>query len=820
MRWHVILSLIVLFVTVLITACGGGGGGGGGWGSGTPVPEINLVGGTGSIASGSTENLGNIAAGSPQTLTYTISNLGTAVLNLTGTPAVVLSGQTNCSANVTSQPAASIAASGASNAVVSLTVSSAGVFSFMVSIANDDANENPYVFTVQGSGIVGAPEIDAFVGSALLTNGGTFTLGRIGMDEVVGTPLVIRNLGNAALVLSGTPSRVAISGVSNGSVTVRDEPAASVAAGDATVCMLLVSAGTSGTLSASFSIANNDSNENPFTFTLQWPISASANILYEYNGDAYSASVPGGSTTTLSSGLGLGYVKAHLGDRALFSSSIVTPPSNLFLRGIPPAAPATAQNLTAAPTGASGEVNSHRFAAGDNSVVLAYDSAAVAHLYSISINGASASAPVLLSGTVPSGAGGTTSYFEPSPQGDRVAFVGDLQTAGVLELFVNSFTGGTRQKLNAALGGKSLYPAVLRWLPDGKRFLYMVENNASGNERDLYLVDLSTGTPSATKISGAVSTGAAGVWDVDIKVSACGTRIFFLCQHSTGPFDLFMVSLQGGTPSAPASLKGGVVAAGASVGDFSISPDGKRVLFGATTGPGSSFDLYYATISGTSVTTTKVVNSTATSSQGVRLFQGCGFVTETKALYQLDDLMTNRRELFFLDLSGTPASVRITTGAAFPGTSGVENVFPLANGAGVIFRTAQGGTTAGNDGLAYASLTPVPGAVRFTPTNTQLNGATWPSLRGTLVVYSRSSGATYPVYVYNTATTVEWQLSGAEVTNSTGFAAFFGAGRVLYSVVPSTGPTEIWTAAVGPAPTQNRVSGAGHHVPNGILTGQ
>ncbi|MCC7510702.1 MAG: hypothetical protein IT464_15165 [Planctomycetes bacterium] len=85
--------------------------------------------------------------------TFAIRNEGSAMLTLTGAP-VVVSAPVNVIVTVTQPPFSTIAgASGDANSedfILGIAPVAAGAFSFTVTIANDDANENPFVFNYSG----------------------------------------------------------------------------------------------------------------------------------------------------------------------------------------------------------------------------------------------------------------------------------------------------------------------------------------------------------------------------------------------------------------------------------------------------------------------------------------------------------------------------------------------------------------------------------------------------------------------------------------------------------------------------------------------
>lgn len=228
------------------------------------APEIDLIRG-GSIASGSTDNVGSQTSGVQSTLTYTISNsAGTAALNLTGSPAVQISNQANVSAGVQAQPVTTIGAGASTSFTVQFTPGT-GAFGFRITIPNNDANENPYIIEVSGNGSsASAPEIDVQRAGTAVASGSTDNLGTLAAASATGFTYTVLNTGNATLTL-GT---VNVSGLSNCTVTVTTQPAASAAAGGNTSFAINVTPTAAGAFSAQLSLANNDPNENPYTINL------------------------------------------------------------------------------------------------------------------------------------------------------------------------------------------------------------------------------------------------------------------------------------------------------------------------------------------------------------------------------------------------------------------------------------------------------------------------------------------------------------------------------------------------------------------------
>lgn len=250
-------------------------------GTGT-VPEINLQGNSVTIVSGDTTpsttdhtDFGsiNVASGT-MTRTFTIQNLGNANLNLTGTPKVALSGTNAADFSVTTQPTSPVAASGSTTFVITFDPSATGTRTATVSIANDDSDENPYTFAIQGTGI--APEINVKGNSTTIASGDTTPSTAdhtdFGTTAVTGGTVArtftIENTGTAALNLTGTP-KVVIGGTNAADFTITTQPSSPVATNGTTTFVVTFDPSASGLRTAMVSLANDDSDENPYTFAIQ-----------------------------------------------------------------------------------------------------------------------------------------------------------------------------------------------------------------------------------------------------------------------------------------------------------------------------------------------------------------------------------------------------------------------------------------------------------------------------------------------------------------------------------------------------------------------
>jgi hypothetical protein len=218
--------------------------------------------------------------------TFEIQNLGGAVLTTSG---VTITGLNPEDFTVfpagTDAPGPIAAVSGGVISVRQLTIvfdpSAPGLRRAIVNIASDDANENPYVFHIQGYGFDPVPEIDMVGhtgGTAPILDGSLIpTLGNNTLfdPQTVGVTnqtkdFRIRNVGTFTLQLTDPSPFVTISGANPGDFTLVTVPTSSgIIPGSFRTFSINFNPTAPGIRTAIVSIANNDSNENPYNFLIQ-----------------------------------------------------------------------------------------------------------------------------------------------------------------------------------------------------------------------------------------------------------------------------------------------------------------------------------------------------------------------------------------------------------------------------------------------------------------------------------------------------------------------------------------------------------------------
>ncbi len=208
------------------------------------------------------------------THTYTIRNTGTAALTLNS---VTITGSNATDFVVTAQPVGPVAAGGSATFDVKFDPSASGVRTASLSFDNNDANENPYNFQIQGAGTTttggGGPEAKVEGNGVEIVDGDTTpqTADKTDFGSVAVTSgsvthtYTIWNTGTATLTFNS----VTITGSNATDFVVTAQPAGSVAAGGSTTFSVKFDPSASGVRTANLSFDNNDANENPYNFQIQ-----------------------------------------------------------------------------------------------------------------------------------------------------------------------------------------------------------------------------------------------------------------------------------------------------------------------------------------------------------------------------------------------------------------------------------------------------------------------------------------------------------------------------------------------------------------------
>ncbi len=135
----------------------------------SPDPEIVVTRDGVVVVDGGTDAVTGTAPGSGRSLTWQIRNEGGAALTLS--PPVTVSGESNCAVTVDPQPGASLNPGATTSLGVTVTPAAEGAWSFGLSLANNDSDENPMDFTVSGTAVVGGDADAGVTGDGAVPTG-------------------------------------------------------------------------------------------------------------------------------------------------------------------------------------------------------------------------------------------------------------------------------------------------------------------------------------------------------------------------------------------------------------------------------------------------------------------------------------------------------------------------------------------------------------------------------------------------------------------------------------------------------------------------
>ena len=310
-------------------------------GTATGAPEIAVSEtgqGQGAVADGGTLAQGTQTAASALTLTFTVTNSGTDTLTIA---TATSSSPSNVTVNSISAPGSTsvTAGGGTTTFTVQYTPTVAGAFSFGLSFVNDDADENPYNFTVSGTA-TGAPEIavaETGLGQGAIADGGTLAQGSRAAGSAVMLTFTVSNSGTGDLTIatatSNSLTNVTVNSISApGSTTV-------TSGGGTTTFTVQYTPTLAGAFSFGLSFTNDDGDENPYNFTLSGTATGAPEIAVAETGEGQGAIADGGTlaqgTQTAGSALTLTFTVTNSGTRDLtLATATSASPTNVTVNSI------------------------------------------------------------------------------------------------------------------------------------------------------------------------------------------------------------------------------------------------------------------------------------------------------------------------------------------------------------------------------------------------------------------------------------------------------------------------------------------------------
>jgi dipeptidyl aminopeptidase/acylaminoacyl peptidase len=189
-----------------------------------------------------------------------------------------------------------------------------------------------------------------------------------------------------------------------------------------------------------------------------------------------------------------------------------------------------------------------------------------------------------------------------------IAYIGTQ--GGLPELYVVPAAGGTNTKVSGTLTGGSSGVSGMAWSPDGTRLAFVADADTAGLP-ELYVVGAGGGA--VTKVSGTMVGGSTGVLDnfegVPFRWAPAGDRLAFLAtKDDASTTELYVVGPAGGAVTRVS----GQVPIGDAVSEYAWSPDGSQlafILFDAVN-TGVNIDVFLANAGGGPTVASGVGNAT------------------------------------------------------------------------------------------------------------------------------------------------------------------------------------------------------------------
>jgi uncharacterized delta-60 repeat protein len=233
------------------------------------------------LTDGGTKSFGNVAVGANSSLNFFIKNTGNA--NLTGLT-ISQDGPDAGMFTVTANPTAPVSGPNGTTAfTVRFAPTSVGLKTAALHIASNDPDESPFDITLTG-GPPAEPEIAVERSGVNIADGGSVGFVTATVGSLADVVFTVRNTGSAPLALSGTPV-VAVGGTDAALFSVISPPASAVGAGDSTTFIVRYTPLDSSPKTATLSLANNDTDEQPFDLNLTGAV---LSFTTDTDGDGFS----------------------------------------------------------------------------------------------------------------------------------------------------------------------------------------------------------------------------------------------------------------------------------------------------------------------------------------------------------------------------------------------------------------------------------------------------------------------------------------------------------------------------------------------------
>ena len=241
------------------------------------APDIEVSGNGSPISNGDTTpatfdntDFGTAEITATKQATFNIANTGKLDLTLNGTPRVAISGLNQGDFSVQTQPTADPLSPNASTSfILAFTPSALGVRQATISIASDAPDQNPFTFSVQGTGTAQTSEIAVFKGAStdaadeLVSAANTLRMAAVRGHSSTQTITV-----KSAATLALASLTASIGGSNADQFQVSTPSPTTLPAGDTLELTITYQPNTTGPHTAVLNIGSDDANENPFVVNL------------------------------------------------------------------------------------------------------------------------------------------------------------------------------------------------------------------------------------------------------------------------------------------------------------------------------------------------------------------------------------------------------------------------------------------------------------------------------------------------------------------------------------------------------------------------
>ena len=203
---------------------------------------------------------------------FTIENRGTGTLTISS---IEITGTEAGDFTVGNSPSTTLAPNATTTLRITFNPSVAGRRTATVTITSNDPDESSFRLNFLGFGI--EPEMDVLGNGYPIASGSSTPITNnhthFGAEFVTGGSIVrtftIENNESAALNLTGTPTKVAITGTHASDFTLTAAPSSPVPRFESTTFQITFNPSGNGVRTALLTIANDDENERPYTFAIE-----------------------------------------------------------------------------------------------------------------------------------------------------------------------------------------------------------------------------------------------------------------------------------------------------------------------------------------------------------------------------------------------------------------------------------------------------------------------------------------------------------------------------------------------------------------------